>query len=427
METIDRFRGCLIGLACGDAVGTAVEFRARGSFKPVTDMVGGGPFALHPGQWTDDTSMTLCLATSLLECDGFDATDQMQRYCRWHDEGYLSSTGHWFDIGMTVADALRRFRDSGEPFSGSVHPRTAGNGCLMRLAPVPMFYFGDRHVAVEQSGQSARTTHGARECVDASRLFGAMLWLALSGANKETILLEHGITDVQSGRLTSIARGDYRDHEASAIRGSGYVVDSLETALWCFAQTDSFEEAILLATNLGDDADTTAAICGQLAGAFYGIDGIPVRWASRLTMSDMIDDLARRLFERIRLSDSGDGARTLAQTASGQRTQHDILRLGCEGGELRLIGTQRDADWEFCIVTDESALSSLIGEDGFRTDRRSWVATWDAALKELDRYPWTKMYPLFVNAAFGDAVLQALHVRATGADNDWDRWREALG
>ncbi|QOL50235.1 ADP-ribosylglycohydrolase family protein [Massilia litorea] len=298
MNTLDRFRGCLIGLACGDAIGTTVEFRPRGSFNPVTDMVGGGPFALQPGQWTDDTSMALCLATSLLECNAFDATDQMQRYCWWMDEGYLSSTGDCFDIGMTVVAALRRFRRTGEPFSGSTDPRSAGNGCLMRLAPIPMFYFGDREIAIAQSGNSARTTHGALECVDACRLFGAMLWLALSGATKEIILFGHGINDMQPERLTSIARGDYRDRDVSTIRGNGYVVDSLEAALSCFARTDNFEQAILLATNLGEDADTTAAICGQLAGAFYGVNGIPTRWRSLVTMADVIEGLTDKLFER---------------------------------------------------------------------------------------------------------------------------------
>src|SRR5688500_5205401 len=107
------FRGCLLGLAVGDAVGTTVEFMPRGSFPPVTDMVGGGPFGLQPGQWTDDTSMALCLATSLIAKKGFDANDQMDRYWRWYREGYLSSTGKCFDIGNTVRDALERYHHTG--------------------------------------------------------------------------------------------------------------------------------------------------------------------------------------------------------------------------------------------------------------------------------------------------------------------------
>jgi ADP-ribosyl-[dinitrogen reductase] hydrolase len=241
--------------------------------------------------------MALCLASSLLECGGFDAADQMRRYCRWMDEGYLSCTGQCFDIGMTVSAALRRFQTSGHAFSGSTDPRSAGNGCLMRLAPVPMFYFADRKAAIVNSGESARTTHGADECMEASRLFGAMLWQALSGAGKDAILCGHGITDLSSNRLSSIALGDYRGTDARNIRGNGYVVDSLEAALWCFEQTATFEEAILCAANLGDDADTTAAICGQLAGAFYGRSAIPERWVERLAWAEQIRDLADRLHE----------------------------------------------------------------------------------------------------------------------------------
>lgn len=132
----DRFRGCLLGLAAGDALGTTLEFKPPGSFEPICDMEGGGPFQLQAGQWTDDTSMALCLATSLVECGDFDAIDQMRRYARWFREGYLSSTGVCFDIGNTTRCALSRFEETGDPYAGSSDPRTAGNGSLMRFAPV---------------------------------------------------------------------------------------------------------------------------------------------------------------------------------------------------------------------------------------------------------------------------------------------------
>lgn len=297
MEIIDRFHGCLLGLACGDAVGTTVEFSARGTFKQVTDMVGGGPFGLEPGQWTDDTSMALCLATSLIEMGRFDARDQMQRYCQWMDEGYLSSTGDCFDIGRTVEDALEGFKESGESFSGSADPRIAGNGCLMRLAPIPMYFFGDRELAIARSEDSARTTHAAPECIEATRLFGAILHGALSGSDKDTVLRGHGLNDaeISSTSIRAIASGAYLGKKEADIRGTGYVADSLEAALWCFATTTSFKSAILKAVNLGDDADTTAAICGQVAGAFYGISGIPKGWVDRLTMAEEIRSLANQL------------------------------------------------------------------------------------------------------------------------------------
>src|SRR5262245_49481141 len=120
-----RFRGCLLGLACGDAVGTTVEFTRPGSFPPLEDMVGGGPFRLKPGEWTDDTAMALCLATSLTEKGAFDPLDQMQRYVRWWRQGYLSCTGSCFDIGNTVRAALQRFETTGEPYCGSTDPRSA--------------------------------------------------------------------------------------------------------------------------------------------------------------------------------------------------------------------------------------------------------------------------------------------------------------
>ncbi|MBC7224950.1 MAG: ADP-ribosylglycohydrolase family protein [Anaerolineae bacterium] len=296
MDPQDRFRGCLLGLAVGDAVGTTVEFQPRGSFAPLTDLVGGGPFRLEAGQWTDDTSMALCLATSLVERGAFDARDQMERYCRWAETGYLSSTGHCFDIGNTVAAALRTFRQTGEPFAGSTDPWSAGNGCIMRLAPVPMFYFPDLEAAERFAAESSRTTHGAQECLDACRLLARVLVRALSGRPKEEVLLADAETFGGSPKIVAIARGDYLGKAESEVKGSGYVVQSLEAALWCVARTDTFREAVLMAANLGDDADTTAAVCGQVAGAFYGESGIPAAWLERLALREQIRDLADRLW-----------------------------------------------------------------------------------------------------------------------------------
>ncbi len=296
-RNIDRFRACLVGLAAGDAVGTTVEFRARGSFEPMTDMVGGGPFDLEVGQWTDDTSMALCLATSLLDCGEFNPMDQMDRYSRWYREGYLSSNGECFDIGNTVFLALADYQKTRNPYSGSTHPNTAGNGSIMRLAPIPMFYHYDRDLIQVRSVESSRTTHGAAECLDACRWFGDVLFRALAGASKAEILAFQAAVKLETPAIRSIARGDYMSKSIDEIRGSGYVVASLEAALWCFFNTDSFEEAILMAANLGEDADTTAAVCGQVAGAHYGMAGIPEGWRSKLTMLQEITTLADRLYE----------------------------------------------------------------------------------------------------------------------------------
>ncbi len=297
MDSIERFRGCLLGLAAGDAVGTTVEFKDRGTFPPVTDMTGGGPYGLEPGQWTDDTSMALCLAASLVECSGFGARDQMDRYTAWMRDGYMSSTGTCFDIGTTIRGSLIDYADTGDPYSGPTDPMTAGNGCIMRLAPVPIYFFPDLDETVRLSEESSRTTHGAPQCLEGCRLFGEILHRALSGMTKEEVLFSPFAGEFTNDRLASITRGEYRDKPAGAIRGTGYIVDSLEAALWCFYNTGDFEGAILAAANLGDDADTTAAVCGQVAGAHYGMNGIPAHWLEKLAMREEIISLADRLIK----------------------------------------------------------------------------------------------------------------------------------
>ena len=308
----DRYRGCLLGLAAGDALGTALEFKRPGTFTPIDDMVGGGPFGLKPGQWTDDTSMALCLAESLLERGGFDAHDQMGRYVRWWREGYLSSTGICFDIGNTVAGALRRFMREEEqtgranPFAGSTDPHRAGNGSLMRLAAVPLFFAAEGSgKAIEMAGESSRTTHGAAAAVDGCRYLAALILGALDGATKEELLrglfTPAGVDTIWEERplcdsIKAVAAGSFHSKAATQIRGSGYVVDSLEAALWAFDQSRSFGEGALLAVNLGDDADTTGAVYGQLAGAFYGGSGVPRRWLDKLHRREFIAGVADRLF-----------------------------------------------------------------------------------------------------------------------------------
>jgi ADP-ribosyl-[dinitrogen reductase] hydrolase len=184
----NRYRGALLGLAAGDALGTTLEFKPPGTFAAITDMVGGGPFNLQPGQWTDDTSMALCLGESLVQCQGFDPVDQVKRYVRWWDDGYLSSTGRCFDIGMTVSGALSKYLQTGNPFAGSTDPRSAGNGSLMRLAPVPMTYRNDPIKAIHYAAESSRTTHGAPAAVDACRYYATLIIGALNSRSKEEIL-----------------------------------------------------------------------------------------------------------------------------------------------------------------------------------------------------------------------------------------------
>ena len=297
------------GLAAGDALGTTLEFKRPGSFEPIHDMVGGGPFGLQPGHWTDDTSMALCLATSLLECGGFDAADQMHRYVRWWREGYLSSTGTCFDIGNTVSGALSRFVRHGDPCAGSTDPHTAGNGSLMRRAPVPMYFARHAAEAIARAADSSRTTHGAHEAVDACRYFAGLLVGALRGVDKDT-LLSPGYCPIGGlwerdplvQKIARVAEGSFKDRHPPDIKGTGYVVDALEAALWAFHRSDGFREGALLAVNLGDDADTTGAIYGQIAGAHYGAETIPASWRAKLTMAAEITSLADQLHDRAALA-----------------------------------------------------------------------------------------------------------------------------
>lgn len=298
----DRWRGALLGLAVGDALGTTLEFSRPGELEPVTDMVGGGPFDLAPGQWTDDTSMALCLAESLVERGGFDPADQMRRYLRWRDDGHLSSTGECFDIGNTVEQALETFRETGDPYAGPTDPRSAGNGSLMRIAPIALRWAHAPEEAVRLAGLCSRTTHGAPAAVDACRYFTGLLVGALRGEPLERLLAPMyapvaGLWEREPlcPEIEAVARGSWREREPPEIRGSGYVVHCLEAALWALGRSGSFEEACLRAVNLGEDADTTGAVCGQLAGAVFGAGGIPGRWLAQLAMRERIEALADAL------------------------------------------------------------------------------------------------------------------------------------
>jgi len=299
MTTTDRYRGALLGLAAGDALGTTLEFKSRGSFAPLTDMVGGGPFGLKPGEWTDDTSMALCLAESLVSEHGFDPLHQLETYVRWYRHGHFSVKGHCFDIGITTRGALENFMRDGEPYPGSTDPYAAGNGSLMRLAPAPLSAAGNPTQAVRLAAASSRTTHGAAECVDACRYFGGLLVGAVQGRSKDELLAPGfapvpGLWDAEplAPKVAAVAAGSFRTKAESAVSGSGYVIHTLEAALWAFAATDTFRAGALKVVNLGDDADTTGAVYGQIAGAFYGVEAIPADWRAKLAMREQIEALA---------------------------------------------------------------------------------------------------------------------------------------
>jgi ADP-ribosylglycohydrolase len=295
MYSIERYCGSLLGLAVGDALGVPLEFKVPGSFTPITDMIGGGPFSLKPGQWTDDTSMALCLAESLIEKRDFEPVDQLIRYCKWYRTGYLSSTGQCFEIGMTVKEALEKFERYQQPNCGSTDQYSAGKAPLVRLAPVALFYAHIPQQAIEKSGESAKTTHQMQTAIDACRYFGALLVGAVNKVEKQKLLSKRYSPAVGYWEkkplvkeIDAIACGSFKQKQPPTIIGNGYIVKSLEAALWAFYHSQNFEEGALKAVNLGNDADATGAVYGQLAGAFYGESAIPRPWLDKLSKRNLI-------------------------------------------------------------------------------------------------------------------------------------------
>ncbi|NTZ42128.1 hypothetical protein G7A66_03265 [Altererythrobacter sp. SALINAS58] len=302
--------GALVGLAVGDALGTTLEFRPRDTYEPLTDITGGGPFRLQAGEWTDDTAMALALADSLLACPELDQADLMARFWSWRHDGTYSCTGKCFDIGATVSAALNRWNKTGDPAAGSADPMSAGNGALMRLAPVALRWWHDRNKLIDVAIRQSATTHQAPEALSASAAFATMLAEAISGEPRSSVLKPQ--KGDYSGAISSIMRGSWRGKHRNKVQSSGYVAHSLEAALWATGRTANFKDAVLLAANLGGDADTTAAITGQLAGALYGISAIPPEWVGRLAWGERIKRYANELLEES-LKSYGPGAASVSQ------------------------------------------------------------------------------------------------------------------
>jgi ADP-ribosyl-[dinitrogen reductase] hydrolase len=290
----DRAVGAMLGLAIGDALGTTLEFAARDSKPRITDIVGGGPFRLKPGEWTDDTAMALALMDSLLAKPQLDESDLMIRFVRWQASGDYSCTGRCFDIGITTSQALARFKQTGEPIAGATDPRTAGNGSLMRLAPVAVRHWQNRQILVDVAARQSRTTHAATEAVDACKAYATLLADAIAGVSRNVVLQARN--GVWPDAVGAVLQGSWRGKARNEVRSSGYVVHSLEAALWCVGRTGNFADAVILAANLGDDADTTAAITGQLAGALYGASAIPRKWLEQTAQAGDIEAKATALF-----------------------------------------------------------------------------------------------------------------------------------
>ena len=291
----DRARGALLGLAVGDALGVPLEFSDRDTHPLVTEIIGGGPFSLEPGCWTDDTSMALCLAESLLEDPQLDQPDLMNRFVRWWRTGENSVTGRCFDIGNATKAALARFETSGR-IHVDPDPLKAGNGSLMRLSPVALVSGRDHVLAMDLARRQGDCTHGAPSCRDACSHFADLLVGAIGGETKHACFTRDH-TECATAEVAAIMRGSYRQKSRNEVRSTGYVVDTLEAALWAVWTSDSFEEALVKAVNLAGDSDTIGAVAGQLAGALWGASAIPARWLHKLAWREKIEAMADRLHE----------------------------------------------------------------------------------------------------------------------------------
>jgi len=290
----NKIIGSLIGLAVGDALGAPYEFK-RPPYNINENYINGGVHNVSIGEWTDDTSMALCLAQSLIDKNGFDAKDQMDKYLSWHEDGYFSTRLECFDIGNTVARALASYKNTDEPFSGIAGDNNAGNGSLMRLAPIALYYYQDKEALIKYAAQSSQTTHKSELAVDACIYYAQLIAGALKGIAKEKLLSSTFVDSSQYRQeIKNVVNGSFKQDKEYA--PTGYVVDTLETVLHSFYKYDTFEKGLLYVVSLGYDTDTVGAVYGQLAGAYYGYEAIPKRWTSKLIHHNTILKMAEELY-----------------------------------------------------------------------------------------------------------------------------------
>ncbi len=306
MEIKDRYQGSILGLAVGDALGAPVEFTKKDSFEKIEHYRRGGKFNVEIGEYTDDTAMALCLAQSLIDKNGIDQKDQLSKYLKWFEDGYMSANGRSIGCGKVTLRALYRYisKDCSE-CGNSRLTKGAGNGSLMRIAPVALFYANDIKLAMEMATKSSLTTHGLPICSDASMYMTGLIIGAIEGKSKDEllsmnyakILFDHIKNYTFHEEVVALAYGSYKDKSRDDIEAKGYVIKTLESALWAFYNTSTFDEGLILVVNLGDDADTVGAVYGQLAGAYYGVDSIAKAYKDGLMKREFIEDLALKILK----------------------------------------------------------------------------------------------------------------------------------
>jgi ADP-ribosyl-[dinitrogen reductase] hydrolase len=314
MKTVMKSRifGGLFGHAAGDALGVPAEFLDRGELKadPVTDMIGWGTHYQPPGTWSDDTSLTLCLAASLME-KGCDLTDQAERFVRWRREGYMTPHGEVFDIGNATSVAVDRIEKGIPPAeAGGRGERDNGNGGLMRILPAALYFaFLPEDRLAGQVRDIVSVTHGhwisTAACVLYILTARNLFWgfsreqaLRYASAAAERLFRDGGSAYSGAAELfEGILSGRFLSLPEDEIRSGGYVADTLSASLWCLFTTESYRECVLKAVSLGSDTDTTAAVAGGLAGIYYGYEGLPPEWAGILAEHDMIYSVMEQFAE----------------------------------------------------------------------------------------------------------------------------------
>lgn len=312
MRDINKFLGVMFWWAIGDALGSATEFLTPDKFVPVKDFQWRPKFRTNPGDYTDDTAQALCLAQSLLDCWGFDIEDQLDKYLKWLSEGYMSSTNRAFWIGLQTLDRLWKYkqykegklqnRPREEDLSGQ---KKDGNGALMKIWPIPLFYAKDPQKALYYAGESCKAIHNTDLCISCAQYFVGLIIGVMNGLKKSDLQLfpyspveRRWDMHKMHPDLIPVVKGSYLNKEKSELwTVYGYVLDSLEVALWWFFNFNSFEEGMIEVVNLWYDADTNGCLYGYLAGAYYGYDAIPERWKTQLTNKELLAQFAQSFYQ----------------------------------------------------------------------------------------------------------------------------------
>lgn len=305
------YKDVLFGVAIGDALGVPVEFKSRESIaqKPVTDMIGFGTYDQLPGTWSDDSSLTFCLADVL--ADGYGLQKIADSFVNWLYNKQWTARGEVFDVGIATRTAIERVLCKVRPdLAGGFDESSNGNGSLMRILPL-LFYIKDKPVKERFAivKEVSSITHGHVRSVIACFYYLEFARKLLSNANVlavyheantevRTFLAGTTINPDELALFNRLLNGDIYEHTINEIQSSGYVLHTLEAAIWCLLTTTSYSEAVLKAVNLGLDTDTTAAVTGGLAGLFYGIESIPEHWVLMIARKNDIDKLAQRLADK---------------------------------------------------------------------------------------------------------------------------------